>query len=116
MPPACWVLIDDYSPFSTVAKNSDLVGTWDVRAQTLYGEQEWFTTFRETENGLEGEVHLDETQTPIQDIVIDSSAVFGRVLISGSFFIMTGTVERSLLRGQLDIREGIYATFEGMRR
>ena len=115
VPPACWVLLDDFSPFTTVAEDGDVFGTWHIRAQTMYGEQEWFSTFRETESGIEGEVHLDGTHMPIQDFIKDGSAVFGRVMIAGNFFIMTGMVEGSLLRGQLDIREGVYATFDGVR-
>lgn len=113
--PVCWVLLESYSPFVKIAEDQKLAGTWRVSAQSLYGDQEWFATFRETESGIEGEVHLEETRTPIRDLVKEGSAVFGRVMMSDSVFIMTGMVEGSVLRGQLDIREGVFATFEGMR-
>ena len=114
-PPACWALLDSTSTFSSVNEEIDFFGTWHIRAQTLYGEQEWYTTFRETESGIESEVLLDDTVTPIQDLAIDGSAVFGRVVAAGTTFIMTCTIESTLLRGQLDIREGIFARFEGAR-
>ena len=114
-PPVCWALLDSASTFSTASEVIDFFGTWHIRAQSLYGVQEWHTTFRETDSGIEGEVLLDDTVTPIQDIAIDGSAVFGRVVVAGNTFIMTGTVEGALLRGQLDIREGIFARFEGAR-
>lgn len=114
-PPVCWALLVSTSMFSSAAVEIDLFGTWHVQGQTLYGQQDWYTTFRETEDGVEGEVHLDDTVTEILDIAIDGPAVFGRVVATGNIFIMTGTVEGPVLRGQLDIREGIFATFEGAR-
>ncbi|MCY4094545.1 MAG: hypothetical protein OXG05_05380 [Gammaproteobacteria bacterium] len=114
-PPACWALLESASMFSPATEEIELFGTWHIRGETLYGDQEWYTTFRETENGIEGEVRLDDAVTAIQDFAIDGPAVFGRVVLSGNIFIMTGTVESGLLRGQLDIREGIFARFEGAR-
>lgn len=114
-PPTCWALLENYTSFTLPTEKVELFGTWHVRAQSVYGEQEWFTSFRETENGVEGEVLLDEGVTPIQDIFIDGSAVFGRVRIAASSFIMTGLVHDAVLHGQLDIRDGVFATFEGVR-
>ena len=115
-PPVCWALLESYTSFTFPTEEVEFFGTWHIRAQTTYGAQEWFTTFRETENGVEGEVLLDEGVTPIQDIFIDGPAVFGRVWIAASSFIMTGLVHDSLLHGQLDIRDGVFATFEGVRK
>ena len=115
VPPVCWVLLEDFSPFTTPTEDIDLIGTWHVRAQTTHGEQDWFTTFRETESGVEGELHLNDAATIIQDVAVDGSALFARVVLSENLFIMTGMVEGSLLRGQIDIREGIFATFDGIR-
>lgn len=115
VPPACWVLLENYSPFTPVAEDADILGTWHIRAQTIYGAQEWITSFVESDNGVEGEVRLDDTHTQLQDVAIDGSAVFGRAVISGSSFVMTATVEGTRLRGQLDIQEGVFATFDGTR-
>ena len=115
VPPVCWALVENYMTFSLATEEFDFFGTWHIRAQTIYGEQEWFTTFRETGSGAEGEVHVDDSVIPIQDIYIDGPAVFGRVRMAQNFFIMTGLVHDSTLHGQLDIREGVFATFEGVR-
>ena len=114
--PVSWALLENLTSFTLATENVDLFGTWHIRAHTLYGEQDWFTTFRESANGIEGEVQLGDAETRIQDIVIDGSAVFGRVVMGESFFIMSGLMHDGQLRGQLDIREGIFATFEGMRK
>lgn len=116
VPPVCWALLANFTSFGFVTEECDILGTWHIRAQTNYGEQEWFTTIRETENGVEGEVQLEDAATPIQDIFIDGPAVFGRVWMAQNVFVMTGLVHDSLLHGQLDIREGVFATFEGVRK
>lgn len=116
VPPVCWVLLEKTMSFTFGSDDSDLFGAWHVRAQTIHGEQEWLTQLHESETGVEGEVQLDGTVAPIQDIYIEVPAVFGRIRIGASVFVMTGLVEGSLLRGQLDTRDGVFATFEGMRK
>ena len=115
-PPICWALLENFTSFTFPTEEANLFGTWHVRAQSIYGEQEWFTTFRETETGVEGDVHLEDSVIPIQDIFIDGPAVFGRVFMAENYFVMTGLVHDALLHGQLDIRDGVFATFEGIRK
>ena len=113
-PPVCWALLDAGEQFATPQSSPNFFGTWRIYAKTMYGDQQWFTTFSESDEGIRGVVHLDDTRTPIQDVAIAGAAIFGRVVIGENFFIMTARVEGASLQGQLDFREGAYATFSGV--
>ncbi len=118
-PPVCWVLLDEAAFYSsqTGKGKMSLNGTWRITAHTLLGEEEWFATFREISNGdLEGQVHLDETEIEIRDIVTQGTRLYGKIQMPEYLFILTAiTDSSSRMRGHLDTREGIYATLEGTR-
>ena len=114
-PPSCWVLMQNVLGFASPTAGVEPSGAWRLEAETVFGSDEWITDFRRTANGIEGTVNLGDEILNIQDAEMEGSSLFGRIAKADAVFVLTASVHENLITGQLDTRDGIFATFEGQR-
>lgn len=126
VPPVCWALLDEnwfgltgavlYAP----PDDSEAVaaGNWKMQAQTRYGEQEWVSTIEQSEQsvtGYTGKITFDSDVTEIQDITISGAAMFARVRNESYAFVIIAVIRGDEIIGRVEVRDGEFARFEGVR-
>ena len=115
-PPNCWVLLPEDRRFAPLTNEANFDGIWRLTANTLDGFQEWICEFRKTEDGFDAQVKAGGQNVVLENLQVDGSLFFARVLSPMMPFVLTGRIDGDRMTGQLDSRDGIFATFDGQRQ
>ena len=109
------ILCDDQLSIDLSAQES-VAGNWRMVGQSVFGINEWFLTFSETQNGLVGSNEPGDGQLELTDLKITGNLLFGRLKMQQTKMVITALVSDKEMKGTIDYREGVFGTFTGLRQ
>ena len=110
-----WVFLNSNTPFVQLDENESFVGEWLLKLATVDGVDEVRTTIWETEEGYQAKTESKDGLVEHTEVRVFRSVLFIRMQILSYCLILTATIDEDVVKGSIDNREGIYATFTGHR-
>lgn len=111
-----WILLDEAILLGEQEADSNLEGTWLIRASIPTDDQEWVLHIQAESDGFSAKFVQDGFDIAVDEFHIDGAIMFGKARIQAYSFVLTAVAEGDHLRGSLDYRDGVYAQIEGSRQ